>query len=333
MSNAQRAMVTAPLLGHPKNLAVRCPRCGALLGETSREFSGEQALLACSGCFAQLRCRDGVWDALSPAREAYYAAFVENYEKIRAAEGRGSRNPEFYLALPYEDVTGRNQSQWEIRARSFVCLDRQVLPIIEAARREKLDVLDLGAGNGWLSYRLALRGHRPVAVDLLDNGFDGLGAAKHYQARVPNLFPRFRADLQNLPFGERQFDVAVFNASFHYSEDYARTLAETLRCLRRPGYVVIVDSPWYRREASGQAMIRERRAAFEAKFGFPSDDLQSLEFLTEERLGKLESEFRLRWMKFYPHYGLRWRLRPWVARLRRRREPSTFRIYLAEVTQ
>ena len=33
-----------------------------------------------------------------------------------------------------------------------------------------LDLLDLGAGCGWMSYRLASRGHRPVAVDILTDG-------------------------------------------------------------------------------------------------------------------------------------------------------------------
>ncbi|HEX8924528.1 MAG TPA: class I SAM-dependent methyltransferase, partial [Terriglobales bacterium] len=204
MSSAERAIVKAA--DQAKDLALLCPNCASLVGETSRTSSDEQILFACSSCYTKLRCRDGVWNALSPAREAYYARFVANYEKVRAAEGRGSRNAEFYLALPYEDVTHRNESQWAIRARSFVCLDRQVLPLLEESGGDKLDVLDLGAGNGWLSYRLALRGHRPVAVDLLDNAFDGLGAAKHYQARLPNLFPRFRADLHSLPFGDRQFD-------------------------------------------------------------------------------------------------------------------------------
>jgi hypothetical protein len=41
-------------------------------------------------------------------------------------------------------------------------------------------VLDVDAGIGWLSYRLPKRGHRPLAVDLLDNDSDGFGAARHY---------------------------------------------------------------------------------------------------------------------------------------------------------
>jgi predicted RNA methylase len=56
----------------------------------------------------------------------------------------------------------------------------------EASR--PLDLLDLGAGTGWMSYRLALRGHHPVAVDLLNDDRDGLGAARHFFAKLPREF-------------------------------------------------------------------------------------------------------------------------------------------------
>src|SRR3546814_11906422 len=79
-------------------------------------------------------------------------------------------------------------------------------------------VLDLGAGNCWMSYRLSLAGYRPCAVDLLTNDSDGMGAARHYRAHLPALFPRFQASFGQLPFADDQFDAAVFNASFPYSE-------------------------------------------------------------------------------------------------------------------
>jgi predicted RNA methylase len=44
-----------------------------------------------------------------------------------------------------------------------------------------LRIADLGAGNCWLSYRLALRGHLPIAIDIQGDPLDGLGAGLHYQ--------------------------------------------------------------------------------------------------------------------------------------------------------
>lgn len=333
LATRPRRQVNPGLANSAGGLAIQCPRCSAFVAEISAFRGNEGEQLVCTSCLFQIKRTDGIWNALSPDREEHFSSFITDYEKIRAAEGRGSRNSEYYLSLPGRDISGRNQSQWMIRSHTFDCLESSVLPGIEERSPSSLTVLDLGAGNCWLSYRLALRGHLPAAVDLLVNPFDGMGAAQHYQARVPALFPRFRAELDQLPFADRQFDVAIFNASFHYSEDFVRTLAETVRCLRRPGWIVIADSPWYRHERSGEQMLAERRAAFTAKHGIASDSLASLEFLTDDRLGQLESRFAFRWRIHEPHYGLRWQLRPVLAKLQGRREPSRFRIYVAEVSQ
>ncbi len=304
---------------------LRCPHCGNSIGG----LPGDNHTVACSRCKMNMSCRRGVWQAFLPERAAHFARFVEDYQYIRASEGRGSAKDGYYLALPYRDLSGRNSGQWAIRARTFRHIERKILPGIITLARPALRVLDLGAGNGWMSYRLAKQGHTPIAVDLLTNDQDGLEAAEHYRRSLPSLFPRFRAELDNLPFVDGQFDLAIFNASFHYSENYEKTLAEALRCVRRSGSVIIADTPWYRDEQSGQRMLMERRAGFVKRFGFPSDGLRSLEYLTNRRLACMESYFGIRWRMHEPYYGIRWQLRPWLAKLRHKREPSRFRIYVA----
>jgi SAM-dependent methyltransferase len=312
-------------------LRLQCPQCEGTLDPIEHPATGSEPLLRCSGCLFVLRCDKGIWKGLPQQREAYFTRFIGEYQTVRAAEGRGSEDPEYYLALPYRDLSGRNVSQWAMRARTFRYILRKVLLPIEAVHPAAMKVLDLGAGNGWMSYRLALGGHRPAAVDLLTNDQDGLGAALHFRKYLPALFPRFQAELEHLPFADRQFDLAIFNASFHYSEDYERTLREALRCLRPGGAVIIADTAWYRRDESGQKMLSERRQVFTAKYGFPSDGIKSLEYLTDERLAILEKRFGLRWRIHSPFYGMSWAMRPWLATLRGRREPSQFRIYVAEI--
>ena len=141
---------------------------------------------------------NGIVNALPPDRAAHFARFIRDYEHIRAAEGRWSQKDDFYLSLPYKDISGRNSKQWKIRARSFDYLMRHVLN-----RNLQLDgrrILDLGAGNCWMSYRLALAGYRPFAVDLLTNDHDGLGAAEHFRKHLPVMFPRFQAELRTCHF-------------------------------------------------------------------------------------------------------------------------------------
>jgi SAM-dependent methyltransferase len=322
LSGRETLVPAEPEPSGPGCLRLRCPRC--LRGLQVIDVLDLSASVQCFSCGLGISSQNGIWRAVAPGRKEHFRQFVCEYQRIRALEGRGSRNPEFYLKLPYEDLTGRNRWQWKIRGRSFSFFETRILPAMGDGYRRDLDILDLGAGNCWMSYRLALRGHRPLAVDLLDNFFDGLGAARHYLARLPRSLPRFQAEMDRLPFADRQFDVAIFNASFHYSEDYHATIREALRCLRRPGYLVIMDSPLYWSDASGEQMVRERRAAFTRRFGLTSDSIPSLEYLTAGILQELARMFQLAWQIEKPWYGLRWALRPVKARLLGRREPSKF---------
>ncbi len=320
--------------GQQLKLSLECPSCREGLGAIS--YGAPLLLetgLRCAKCSFLLANEQGIWKALPPDRERYYERFLMEYQIVRAAEGRGSNKASFYLALPYKDLSGRNQWQWVIRGRTYQCIEDVVLPKLESERKGPLSILDLGAGNGWLSYRLMRRGHRPIAVDLLTNNTDGLGAACHYLQELPVLFPRFQAEVDCLPFRDSQFDCAIFNASFHYSENYGVTLGEAIRCLRPGGTVIIADSPFYRFEESGQRMLQERREVFTSRFGFPSSSLASLEYLTIDRLARLEARFGLKWQILGPKYGLRWTMRPLIARWKRKREPSQFQIYTAVVKQ
>ena len=310
-----------------------CPHCGVGHFSVNAESEGEWDARECSNCRSQICCENGIWRMLRDGRAAYFGRFITDYEFIRAAEGRGSDASEYYLALPYHDLSGKNADQWSIRARTFRYIEHHVLPSLAGRFGRKLRILDLGAGNGWMSYRLALTGHALVAVDLLTNDQDGLGAAAHFRKGLPSLFARVQAELDHLPFADGGFDVVIFNASFHYSENYETTLAEAIRCTRPGGLVIIADSPWYLRVESGRKMLSERRTHFTARYGFASDAIRSREYLTDQDLDLLRDRFAIDWKVYTPYYGVRWLLRPLLAKLRRRREPSHFRIYVAEVRE
>jgi SAM-dependent methyltransferase len=309
------------------NLKIRCPRCTAAL----EPASNAEPAFTCVECHFPMKYKKGIWHALPIERSTYYSRFIKDYEAIRAAEGRGNENSSYYLNLPFVDSSDRHACQWKIRARTYEFLRHRILPYyIGPPSQQRAHILDIGAGNGWLSYRLAQMGMHPVAVDLLTNDRDGLGAAIHYDAYLSRPFLRIQAESTHLPFYDAQFDAAIFNASFHYAESYERTLRETFRCLKVGGILIIADTPWYSRKESGERMLAERRSHFFNRFGTFSDAIRSQEFLTDERLDQLACTFDIRWEQYTPFYGFRWLLRPWLARLNNQREPSTFRIYIAK---
>jgi SAM-dependent methyltransferase len=248
--------------------------------------------------------------------------FLDQYATIRHAEGRGSEDPEYYRALPWRDLSGRNADQWRIRACSYGCFERSIL-LPEARRAGRpLRVLDLGAGNGWMSHRMAMRGHDAVALDIFIDRLDGLSAIHHYKERVRGV----AAEFDCLPFRDRAFDLIVFNSSLHYSSDYRRTLLEARRCLRPSGQLIVIDSPVYKEPDHGERMRAERQVFFEKTYGFRSDALRSIEYLDEPMLASLATELGLVWTRHYPWYGWRWALRPLRAKLKGQRPPSRFMI-------
>lgn len=252
--------------------------------------------------------------------------FLEEYRHIRHSEGRGSDDSAYYRALPYVDLSGRNSSMWAMRAKTYEYFIRRILPTIERSAGRPLDILDLGAGNCWMSYRLSLRNHVPVALDIFNDERDGLCASRHY----PNPLPVIEAEFDHLPFGNARFDLAIYNSSLHYSTDYVRTLNEVRRCLRHAGALVVLDSPVYRRKEHGERMVQERHAEFERRYGFRSDALPSIEFLDEATLAKLSRDLGLQWQIHRPWYGWRWHIRPYKAWLRHLRPPSKFWILVGK---
>jgi ubiquinone/menaquinone biosynthesis C-methylase UbiE len=299
-----------------------CPRCRTTLDRTTPDR------FTCPKDGLEFYKVDGIWRFLLPESEAHYARFIKDYESIRRAEGRGSTAANYYRALPFKDLSGEFAKDWGIRARSFRVLVNNVLTRLQSPLERGLKILDLGAGNGWLSNRLSAQGDRVIAVDLSVNEQDGLGAWKQYE----HPFTPVQAEFNHLPIMDRYADAVIFNASFHYSENYAETLKEALRVVSSKGLIVIMDSPVYRRSEAGEKMVAEREAQFKTNYGFASDQLQSENYLTYKRLDDLARELHINWKRITPFYGVRWMFRPLVAALLRRREPAKFHLIVGRKT-
>lgn len=266
---------------------------------------------------------DGIIDALDDGARRSIDAFLESYTTIRHAEGRGSDGPKYYRDLPFCSQSDPLYWEWGIRRRSFERFRKTVLRIVPAGG----SILDLGAGTGWLSNRLALDGFSPCAVDLSLDERDGLRAARHFKTS----FPRLRATFDTLPLADNCADMVLFNASLHYASDLFTTLREAIRVMKPGGRLIILDTPIYRDEQSGHQMIAERHDSFEQNFGDRSDRLPSIGFLTWSQVRIVETELNLSVRAIRTWYGAKWALRPVLAKLRGTREPAAFVILSATV--
>lgn len=261
------------------------------------------------------------------------ARFRAAYADRREVEGRGSGGVAELLALPYLR-TGPLARQWAVRARSYArFVGAVVAPVARAVAPRPLRVLDLGAGNGWLCYRLTLRGHRCLALDWRRDGVDGLGAGAAYADHLPTAFARVAASFEAIPVG-RAFDLVAFNAAVHYASSLGPAIAEAVRVALPRGRIVILDSPFYRRAADGERMVAEKREIALREWGEHATDLLALpmiEYLTEDRLAQASAPHGLSWRRHRVRYPLWYELRPLAARMRGRRPPSRFDVWEAVV--
>ena len=256
--------------------------------------------------------------------------FRSAYSEHRAAEHRQIDSETELLTLPYL-ATGPLAKEWAVRARTF---DRFVTTVLAERAREvasrPVTVLDLGAGSGWLCYRVERAGHRAIALDIRSDAVDGLAAGRAYRSHLPRSFGRVAAAYDAIPLAGASADIAVFNASIHYALDLFAVLREACRVVMSGGRIAILDSPFYSKACFGEAMVEEKRRNGVATFGERADDLLALpflEYITPERLEDASSGTGLSWHRHRVRYPFWYELRPLVARLKGQRPPSRFDLW------
>jgi SAM-dependent methyltransferase len=294
-----------------------CPECAA---EAGTDGSGG---VICSGCGRRFEHQNGLYRFLTESRLTDAGPVISQYRFVRGREGYRVPRPEYYRMLPLVAPDDPHAPEWRLRRESFERLHRRLLPA--AVGSAQIRVLDVGAGNGWLSHRLASLGHQVVAVDRLDDELDGLGARRHYATQ----FVPVQADFDALPFAPGQFDLVVFNGSLHYSPNVAASLARAHRMLAAGGALAVMDSPMFCREAEGHAMVRDKLRRFKTDYGLTDVVHPHVGFITFAALAEAAQSLGLRGRFFRSRGPLMWRARRELAWIRLRRAPAAFGVWFA----
>ena len=265
---------------------------------------------------------------MQPDARAFRAAYAEQ----RAIDGHGAGGEAELLALPYLQ-SGPLARNWQVRAATFDSFLEQVLHPLAKRLARPLRIVDLGAGNGWLCYRVSLLGHYAVAIDPRIDHVDGLGAAAAYQTHLPRMFERISASFEAIPLNDRQYDLVVFNSALHYALNLAAALTEAARITGAGGSIAILDSPFYADDQDGAAMVEEKRKAGSQIFAERSNALLAppfIEYLTRESLEAASRPLGLIWRRHRVRYPLWYELRPLRSATGAGRAPSRFDIWEAE---
>jgi SAM-dependent methyltransferase len=206
---------------------------------------------------------------LTPQQRARFAPFLESYPIQRSLEG-WERNSAYHLSLPWVPRDDPTSRIWRIRRRSLSTLENQVS--VHFGDTSRAWALDLGAGNCWLSRRLAGMGFSTVALDLNVEGTDSLSTGQLFIEHDKVWFDRVQGTMDRLPFGDCTFDLCTVSAALYYS-DVPATLREVYRVLRPNGMFLISDSPVYSASAPGEIMAKEQRQRLSRVLGHEPAEL------------------------------------------------------------
>jgi SAM-dependent methyltransferase len=177
-----------------------------------------------------------------------FQEFTHQYREARLREGWQPLSREQALGLPYGQPAGIPALYWQVRRQSFSALMGVLAR--DGPTPAHGPTADLGAGMGWLSYRLAQVGYHVLAVDASRDADWGLGLAeRYYLSQVP--FEPILGNLEYPPLRTGQLSLILFNASLHYAIDLEGTLVRAARALKPGGRIIILDTPIARQPSPG----------------------------------------------------------------------------------
>jgi ubiquinone/menaquinone biosynthesis C-methylase UbiE len=129
-----------------------------------------------------------------------------------------------------------HREEWAIRKNSCKKLLRYL-----RHKNRPLKILEVGCGNGWLSYQLSQIRHSRVTG--LDVNLPELQQAERVFAAISNLQFVY-GDLASFP-GFEKFDIIVFAASIQYFPSFPDVMKTSLDHLNEKGEIHIIDSRFY----------------------------------------------------------------------------------------
>jgi len=183
--------------------------------------------------------------------------FEKDYLKVREKENRLYTDDEV-KSLPFTTENITHKDEWKLREKSFLRFKEYL-----TSKKENLNILDLGCGNGWFCGQLSK--HFNNSFYCADVNMNELKQA----ARVFNTdnIKYVYADIFNTEIRQENIDLIIINAAIQYFPDFKRLINKLLTLIRENGEIHIMDSPLYSNDEVENA--KERTRVYFSSIGFP----------------------------------------------------------------
>lgn len=209
---------------------LQCPGClqSKWKLESFKKDSWEvrQGRLRCLGCRNIYPIDNGILDCLT-ARHPWVESAQRSYRQSKVSNAQkwspGQLARREHLEKTYTSDSRANFDQ-----------------LIERLPKGKGWALDLGAGTGWTTSRLAALGYRSIALDISADNKLELGEC-FFDRNV--YFDRILADMNRLPFKAGSLSLSSASAALHHSYNLKGAVSEISRTLAPGGRLELANEP------------------------------------------------------------------------------------------
>ena len=184
-------------------------------------------------------------------------SFEKLYLQVRKKEKRIYSDDEIKL-LPYSFKMNPHKAEWTLRAKSFLRFKNYL-----AKKKSKLNILDLGCGNGWLTGQLAKEfDHNYFCVDI--NLAELEQAARVFEnENIKFIY----TDIFSTIFPANTFDIVIINSALQYFSNIPLLMKELFFISKTYGEVHIIDTPFY--NANELMHAKNRTLKYYTSLGYP----------------------------------------------------------------
>lgn len=175
--------------------------------------------------------------------------FETLYLQVRKKEKRLYSDDEVKL-LPYASKRNPHKNEWALRTKSFLRFKRYL-----SQKKSKLNILDLGCGNGWFTGQLAKGFHHNYFCVDVDLSEIEQAARVFDNESITFIY----ADITETALPTNTFDMVILNSALQYFPNVSSLMKELFFISKSYVEVHIIDTPFYNVSEIMQARNRTQK--------------------------------------------------------------------------